>query len=99
MPGLAPGSNTYRDNFKLVLRRESAHANYLWQADNAELHMMILDETGGCLSAAPPPSHRTPRTQTNATGCRPAIEPCPNCAQQNQPPETLRAVCGAAVEK
>ena len=40
------GSNTYRDDFELVLRRESAHPNDLWQADHTELDIMVLDETG-----------------------------------------------------
>jgi putative transposase len=43
---LAHGSNTYRDDFELVLRRESAHPNDLWQADHTELDVMVLDETG-----------------------------------------------------
>lgn len=36
----------YRDEFDLVLRRESAHPNDLWQADHTELDLMILDEAG-----------------------------------------------------
>ena len=43
---LARGSNTYRDDFELVLRRESAHPNDLWQADHTELDVMVLDEAG-----------------------------------------------------
>ena len=95
---LAPGSNTYRDNFKLVLRRDSAHPTYLWQADNAELHMMILDETGGCLSAAPPHSHRTPRTnQCNRLSAsdRAMSELCPTKPTAGNPPRGL----STAVEK
>src|SRR6478735_6313581 len=40
------GANAYRDDFELVLRRESAHPNDLWQADHSELDVMVLDETG-----------------------------------------------------
>ena len=40
------GSDAYRDDFELVLRRESAHPNDLWQADHTELDVMILDEAG-----------------------------------------------------
>jgi hypothetical protein len=40
------GPGDYRDNFELVLRRESAHPNDLWQADHTELDVMVLDETG-----------------------------------------------------
>lgn len=43
---LARGGSTYRDEFELVLRRESTHPNDLWQADHTELDIMILDETG-----------------------------------------------------
>ena len=35
-----------RDEFELVLRRESAHPNDLWQADHTELDVMVLDEAG-----------------------------------------------------
>lgn len=49
---LAPGSNTYRDDFKLVLRRDSAHPNDLCQADHTELDMMILDEIEHATSLA-----------------------------------------------
>ncbi len=38
--------DVYRDGFELVLRRESAHPNDLWQADHTELDLMIVDETG-----------------------------------------------------
>jgi len=40
------GDAGYRDEFDLVLRRESAHPNDLWQADHTELDVMILDEAG-----------------------------------------------------
>ena len=40
------GPDVYRDDFELVLRRESAHPNDLWQADHTELDVMVLDETG-----------------------------------------------------
>ena len=39
-------SDAYRDGFELVLRRESAHPNDLWQADHTELDVMVVDETG-----------------------------------------------------
>ena len=39
-------ARTYRDDFELVLRRESAHPNDLWQADHTELDVMVLDEAG-----------------------------------------------------
>ena len=38
--------DVYRDDFELVLRRESAHPNDVWQADHTELDIMVLDETG-----------------------------------------------------
>ena len=38
--------DVYRDEFELVLRRESAHPNEVWQADHTELDIMVLDETG-----------------------------------------------------
>ena len=38
--------DVYRDGFELVLRRESAHPNDLWQADHTELDVMVLDEAG-----------------------------------------------------
>lgn len=40
------GAAAYRDHFEMVLRRESAHPNDLWQADHTELDVMVLDETG-----------------------------------------------------
>ena len=40
------GPEAYRNEFELVLRRESAHPNDLWQADHTELDVMVLDETG-----------------------------------------------------
>ena len=39
------GPEAYRNDFELVLRRESAHPNDLWQADHTELDVMVLDET------------------------------------------------------
>ena len=36
--------DVYRDGFELVLRRESAAANDMWQADHTELDVMVLDE-------------------------------------------------------
>src|SRR6478736_3059859 len=36
--------DVYRDEFELVLRRESAHPNDIWQADHTELDVMVLDE-------------------------------------------------------
>jgi putative transposase len=38
--------DVYRDEFELVLRRESPHPNDVWQADHTELDLMVLDETG-----------------------------------------------------
>ena len=38
--------DVYRDEFELVMRRESVHPNDMWQADHTELDMMVLDETG-----------------------------------------------------
>ena len=38
--------DVYRDEFELVLRRESAHPNDVWQADHTELDIMVLDEAG-----------------------------------------------------
>ena len=40
------GAEEYRDDFELVLRRESVHPNDIWQADHTELDVMVLDETG-----------------------------------------------------
>lgn len=37
--------DVYRDGFELVLRRDSAHPNDLWQTDHTELDLMIVDET------------------------------------------------------
>ena len=34
------GPEVYRDDFELVLRRESAHPNDVWQADHTELDVM-----------------------------------------------------------
>ncbi len=49
-PGLATlahhGPAAYRDRFELVLRRESAHSNDVWQADHTELDVMVLDGAG-----------------------------------------------------
>ena len=49
-PGLATlahhGPAVYRDRFELVLRRESAHSNDVWQADHTELDVMVLDGAG-----------------------------------------------------
>lgn len=39
--------HVYRDGFELVLRRQSAHPNDLWQADHSELDVMVLDEAAG----------------------------------------------------
>ena len=38
------GAKGYGNEFELVLRRESAHPNDLWQADHTELDVMVLDE-------------------------------------------------------
>jgi len=40
------GAQEYRDDFELVLRRESVHPNDIWQADHTELDLMVLEETG-----------------------------------------------------
>jgi putative transposase len=40
------GPEAYRNEMELVLRRESAHPNDLWQADHTELAVMVLDESG-----------------------------------------------------
>ncbi len=40
------GAKGYGNEFELVLRRESAHPNDLWQADHTELDVMVLDENG-----------------------------------------------------
>jgi len=38
--------DAYRDECELVLRREAARPNDMWQADHTELDVMILDEAG-----------------------------------------------------
>ncbi|QNK81551.1 Mu transposase C-terminal domain-containing protein [Nakamurella sp. PAMC28650] len=38
--------DVYRDEFELVLRREAAYANDVWQADHTELDVQVLDESG-----------------------------------------------------
>ena len=44
---LAHGTrDAYRDGYELVLRRESARPNDMWQADDTELDVMIIDEKG-----------------------------------------------------
>ena len=40
------GSQEYRNEFELVMRREAVHPNDIWQADHTELDLMVLDETG-----------------------------------------------------
>ena len=40
------GAQEYRDDFELVLRRESVHPNDIWQADHTELDLMVLNEGG-----------------------------------------------------
>ena len=45
------GPNVHRDDFELVLRRESSHPNDVWQADHTELDVMVLD--GGGTPARP----------------------------------------------
>ena len=40
------GVHEYRDDFELVMRRESAHPNDIWQADHTEIGLLALDETG-----------------------------------------------------
>ena len=39
------GDAGYRNDFDLVLRRESTNANDLWQADHTQLDVMVLDES------------------------------------------------------
>jgi len=39
------GAAAYRNDFDLVLRRESTNANDLWQADHTELDVIVLDES------------------------------------------------------
>ncbi len=36
----------YRDDFELVLRRESVHPNDIWQADHTQLDVMVLNQAG-----------------------------------------------------
>ncbi len=38
--------DAYRDEYELVLRREAARPNDMWQADHTELDVMVLDEVG-----------------------------------------------------
>jgi len=38
--------DVYREGFELVLRRESVHANDMWQSDHTLLDVMVLDEVG-----------------------------------------------------
>ena len=40
------GAQEYRDDFELIMRREAAHPNDIWQADHTELDMMIMDGSG-----------------------------------------------------
>src|SRR5437588_2246191 len=40
------GAAAYREEFDLLYRREAPHANAMWQADHAELPILLLDETG-----------------------------------------------------
>src|SRR5258708_19140298 len=40
------GAAVYREEFDLLYRRESPHANAMWQADHSELDVLLLDETG-----------------------------------------------------
>jgi putative transposase len=40
------GVAAYREEFDLLYRREASHANAMWQADHAELPILLLDETG-----------------------------------------------------
>jgi len=40
------GAAAYREEFDLLYRRESPHANAMWQADHAELPVLLLDEAG-----------------------------------------------------
>jgi len=39
------GDTVFRNDVDLVLRRESANANDLWQADHTELDITVLDES------------------------------------------------------
>jgi putative transposase len=40
------GTAAYRDRFELVMRREAAAPNDLWQIDHTQLDLLILDEDG-----------------------------------------------------
>ncbi len=40
------GAAAYREEFDLLYRRESPHANAMWQADHCELPILLLDEAG-----------------------------------------------------
>jgi putative transposase len=40
------GAAAYREEFDLLYRRESSHANAMWQADHTPLDVLLLDETG-----------------------------------------------------
>ena len=40
------GAAAYREEFDLLYRRESPHANAMWQADHTLLDVLLLDETG-----------------------------------------------------
>jgi putative transposase len=40
------GAVAYREEFDLLYRRESPHANAMWQADHTPLDVWLLDETG-----------------------------------------------------
>jgi putative transposase len=40
------GAAAYREEFDLLYRRESSHANAMWQADHCELPILLLDEEG-----------------------------------------------------
>ena len=40
------GAQKYRDDFEIVMCREAAHPNDIWQADHNELDLIVLDETG-----------------------------------------------------
>src|SRR6266487_59322 len=40
------GAAAYREEFDLLYRRESPHANAMWQADHTPLDILLLDETG-----------------------------------------------------
>src|SRR5207237_9988463 len=40
------GAAAYREEFDLLYRRESPHANAMWQADHCELPILLLDDGG-----------------------------------------------------